>query len=364
MTGSNPVVSRVRRPVRRGGVQRYLMLTLLSFAASVAGTRLLLEITGYPQLGTSELHIAHVLWGGLLLFIAALLPLIYANRWAHDVGAVLAGVGVGLFIDEVGKFITQTNDYFHPAAAPIVYVFFLLTVLLYFRVRRPMSRDSRAELYRALGGIEELLDHDLQPSELRRLQARLRRIAQDEQQPDFARLATHLTDFLEADDLRLAPARMSRFERWINRVLAFEQRLLPRTLHRNLISGGLLVLGALSLLRVGMLVTKIHSSWPVLEGIVQFLTAGAVSGQMAASLVSAEAALEAAVGLLLVSGAILLWLGREQLGAGMGYLGLLIQLAIVNLLIFYIEQFSTIVTASLQFVVLASVIRYRQRFLS
>ena len=110
---------RIRKPVRRGGAERYLLITLLSFAISVAGTRLLLELTGYPQLGSGELHIAHVLWGGLLLFASALIMMILANNWAYILGAVLAGLGVGLFIDEVGKFITQTNDYFYPAAAGI-----------------------------------------------------------------------------------------------------------------------------------------------------------------------------------------------------------------------------------------------------
>ncbi len=74
--------------------------------------RLFLAITGYPQLGWGELHIAHVLWGGLALFSAVLLALVLTNRWAYSLSAILAGVGVGLFIDEVGKFITQSNDYF------------------------------------------------------------------------------------------------------------------------------------------------------------------------------------------------------------------------------------------------------------
>ena len=95
------------------------MITLISFAFSVGGTRLFLEVLGYPQLGGGQLHIAHVLWGGLFLFVASLLPLILINRWGLRLSALLAGFGIGLFIDEVGKFITQTNDYFYPAAAPI-----------------------------------------------------------------------------------------------------------------------------------------------------------------------------------------------------------------------------------------------------
>ncbi len=37
---------------------------------TVIATRVYLELTGYPQLGNSVLHIAHALWGGLLLIIA------------------------------------------------------------------------------------------------------------------------------------------------------------------------------------------------------------------------------------------------------------------------------------------------------
>ena len=129
----NHLFSYIRKPVERQDAGRYLLLTLLSFAASVSLTRLFLYLTGYPQIGGGTLHIAHLLWGGLLLFIAALVPLIFANRWVYTSAALLAGAGVGLFIDEVGKFITRTNDYFYPPAAPTIYAFFLLTVLVYHR---------------------------------------------------------------------------------------------------------------------------------------------------------------------------------------------------------------------------------------
>jgi hypothetical protein len=77
-----------------------------------------------------------------------MLPLAFANRWALQASALLGGMGIGLFIDEVGKFITQSNDYFFPPALSIVYVFFLLTVFLYPYFSRPQHPDPRQVMYR------------------------------------------------------------------------------------------------------------------------------------------------------------------------------------------------------------------------
>ncbi|HEX2097719.1 MAG TPA: hypothetical protein VHF46_01505, partial [Rubrobacteraceae bacterium] len=66
-------VRHIRKPVKRGDAEQYLVITLVGFAASVILIRLFLELTGYPQVGGSELHIAHALWGPLLLFVASLL---------------------------------------------------------------------------------------------------------------------------------------------------------------------------------------------------------------------------------------------------------------------------------------------------
>ena len=115
--------TKIRSAVRREHAERYILISLIAFAVTVIVTRAFLQLTGFPQIGNSVLHIAHALWGGLLLILAAYLPLAYANRWALGASAVLGGIGIGLFIDEVGKFITQANDYFFPPALPLIYGF-------------------------------------------------------------------------------------------------------------------------------------------------------------------------------------------------------------------------------------------------
>ena len=125
----------VRAAVRRDHAENYILTSLVAFVVTVIATRVFLELTGYPQVGNDVLHFAHALWGGLLLIVAVFLPLGYANRWAIQASALLGGIGIGLFIDEVGKFITQTNDYFFPPALSIIYAFVLLNVFVYLTFR-------------------------------------------------------------------------------------------------------------------------------------------------------------------------------------------------------------------------------------
>lgn len=358
----NRLITQVRTPVKRQGADTYLLWMLLSFAASVTLTRLSLTLTGFPQLGGGTIHIAHVLWGGLFLFVAALLPLVLANRWVYTAGALLAGLGIGLFIDEVGKFITQSNDYFYPPAAPIIYAFFLLTVLLYLQVRRPPSREARVELYHVLEGLEEVLDHDLGEDEREDLEARLLEVATSTERPDLARLANLLHGFLSSDSLRLAADLPTLWERLGTWLRGLEARWVDRRRLKAILVAGLAGLGVLALAGLTRLALAALTPGGLEQGIAGLIGVGQVASASRLGWFSARLALEGAVGMLLLAAAALLIAGREETALGLGYLGLLLSLTTVNLLTFYFDQFSTIALAAAQLVVLLTLLYYRRRF--
>lgn len=357
------VFSRVRQPVERGGAERYLRLTLLSFAATVVLTRLFLSLTGYPQIGGGGLHIAHMLWGGLLLFVASLLPLVLANRWVYPAGGLLSGVGVGLFIDEVGKFITQNNDYFYPVAAPLIYAFFLLTVLVYLRVRRAEAPEPRAELYRALDDLSEVLDLDLESHERVQLERRLRWVAAQRAQPEMAALARSLLDFLEKDAVVVPDGGPTVVERYWKRVQQLEEHYLGPGRLKLLLVIGLAFLGGPALvaplaLLLGVATASI--SQDDLGAAVLAAANGATTNHVAWAW--SRLLLSAVAGLPLIVAAASLVVKRDRLGTELAYFGLLGYLTVVNLIVFYFDQFQAIGGAIVQFILLRAVIYYRRRY--
>ncbi len=131
--------------IRSVNAGSYLESFLVSAIAAVLGIRVFLELTGYPQIGGSGLHIAHMLWGGFFM-LAAIIPLLaLLGQEVRGVAAILGGIGFGTFIDELGKFITADNDYFFRPAIALIYVIFILLFLLFRSIER-RQEPSQDEL--------------------------------------------------------------------------------------------------------------------------------------------------------------------------------------------------------------------------
>ncbi|QDB79289.1 hypothetical protein FE251_07855 [Georgenia wutianyii] len=144
MAGSRHVLLRWGLP-RDPRAGEHVLGFLLTAVVTVVVTRGILELTGFPQIGGASLHIAHVLWGGLLMALALLLALCFAGPVVRPTIAFVGGVGFGLFIDEVGKFLTKDNDYFFRPAPMIMYLTCVGLLLLADALvgRRPADASER-----------------------------------------------------------------------------------------------------------------------------------------------------------------------------------------------------------------------------
>ena len=169
-----------RRPlIRNMEASEQIEAFLVSGVLAVLGIRLYLELTGYPTIGGANLHIAHMLWGGILMLIALLVLLGFLGRGARWTGAILGGLGFGTFLDEVGKFVTHDNDYFYQPAIAIMHVVFVIT---YIAVRRILTARGYSEnefLVNALQELEELAVGDLDAEEKARALLYLDRVSDE-----------------------------------------------------------------------------------------------------------------------------------------------------------------------------------------
>ncbi|SHF30396.1 hypothetical protein [Streptoalloteichus hindustanus] len=160
--------------VRNAHAATHLDTFVVSGVTTVLATRGYLALTNYPQIGGRTLHIAHVLPGGLLMLVALFLLLSYVGPVVRPAAAVLGGVGFGLFIDEVGKFVTRDNDYFFRPAASIMYVVFTLLVLAVHTLHKKRPLDPREHLANAVDHAVEGVAGGLSPRRRAEAEGQLR----------------------------------------------------------------------------------------------------------------------------------------------------------------------------------------------
>lgn len=140
---------------------------LIAAVAAILLIRGFLHLTGYPTVGGSSLHIAHMLWGGLFMLVALILLLGWLGKPAKSAAAVIGGAGWGTFIDELGKFVTHDNDYFFEPTFALIYVSFIILYLL-FETQRRRSPTREETVANALELMLEAVRRDMDAAEQRR----------------------------------------------------------------------------------------------------------------------------------------------------------------------------------------------------
>jgi hypothetical protein len=139
--------------VRAADVKDFFDAFLITAVSTVVVVRLFLVITGYPKLGGKGFHIAHLLWGGLLMVVALVIVTGLITRAARRVAAVVGGIGFGLFIDEMGKFVTADNNYFYRPTYSLIYI---VLVVIWVATRQLFVVHALTHREALANAVEEL----------------------------------------------------------------------------------------------------------------------------------------------------------------------------------------------------------------
>ena len=318
-------------PIMRHTAPALLRYVLVSFGVSVLLTRLYLQLTGFPKLGFGGLHIAHLLWGVLALIIAALLMLIYASPGLRKVAAVLTGIGIGLFIDEVGKFITSDNNYFYQPAAPIIYLCFLLVALIYERAALSQRETTdRETLSAALDDVESFIEGNPYAIQRIELNTTLKQLRGKTHNSEYVALADALERFATSAATRPGEARLRSI---ITRIEGRAQRYFNK--HEHVLT---VLLVAVLAVRVAVLaVVLLLVAGPVLSVLVGLVQPDATVVVVPSILI--VTALRAVTDLILLAGLILFVFRNSVRGLYWMQTALMLSLCVIQVFSFYQDQF-------------------------
>lgn len=158
-------IGKIHYPPRDIEAGDFIEYFLISGVTSILIIRTFLNLTSYPQLGGQNFHIAHMLWGGILMMIALLSLFVFLNKEVKYFASVVGGVGFGAFLDELGKFITSDNNYFYRPTIAIIYVIFVLLFLAARAVEKYFKFSKDEYAVNAVEITKQTLMHDLDEQE-------------------------------------------------------------------------------------------------------------------------------------------------------------------------------------------------------
>jgi hypothetical protein len=337
------------RLIRHHNAPTLLLWLLVSFAASVVLTRAYLEAANYPKIGgDGPLHIAHVLWGGLAMAMGGILVLVYASPSALTLGAVLQGIGIGLFVDEIGKFVTADNDYFFKPAAPIIYVCFLALVMVRLLIqRRGVSRSRDELIVAALEETEGLLERAPSAEQRRQFDETIHDMQQGD--TEMVKLAQALQQFANTRVLReTQPV----WRIWLDQIEQFLQLFFERYL--NIITLTVMVIMTIR----AMIAVMVAGFVIIAPRFVALFSAADLPLEAAdyASLV-----LNGLGGLVILVGVALVLFRRRNRGLQLIMTSLLLSLCLINVVDFYLGQFVVAIYALIDLGILLVVRDFHRR---
>ena len=208
-----------------------------------------------------------------------------------------------------------------------------------------------------LDDLTQVADARVDPSARTDLLDRLNLIRTSEDRPDLAALATRLRPYVASTPAEV-PGGRSRWQRFASSCARVERRLLPRPVHRLLLAFISLLLGLYSLIG---LVIVIALTTDAAHTVIKLDDRNIRAPEEKPLLIVAGIG-ETFVGLLLVAAALLLFFFRDRRGVQAGIRGLVLALAVVNVVLGYISAELVVFAIVVELLLLGLFVRFRTRF--
>ncbi len=333
-------------------------------ALTIGCTRVYLDLTGYPSVGGKVYHLAHALWGGLFLMIACVLLLAVRGRWVDATSAVVGGVGAGLFVDEVGKFITRKNDYFFPLAAPIVYLCILALVYAAYAAGRRQRDTAAAHLSAGLDLTHDLIDGPVTESTLGAIREHAHSAHALATDPRQRAMATAMIAVADASESRADTEGSPWWARALAATRQFEDRFLPPPRDRRVIRALLFLFGAGTV--TGSLITLPFAILGAVEPSdipIAFERTTGTAGRLSFILYAVSAATAVVVGVVFLLACRAL--GPRRLDIPRAWrrtvTGVVLTMVVVNTTGAYLDQFATLTALLTHALLLAAMANFTTR---
>lgn len=306
---------------------------LFAAVATVLITRAYLTLAGFPQIGGGELHVAHAVWGGLLMGLVIVALVISRGNSVKMRGALLGGIGFGLFIDEIGKFVTRDVDYFFE---PTIAIMYLVFVAFYLGVRAFLQFRRLTDSRRLATGLDALSDQAR--GQLRQPQRDLAMaLIDDITDTRLSSVAAKVRAAL-ANDATGKTRSEHRLARWRDSLSLWVDSVLAGRATRRIVLGFFIVQAALSVAQIiYFTVRRAGIESGEAAGSVATISNGVVTGLVIVGVVlllrdhylAALRLLRAAIVINLLVGQVFLF-ASEQFGALTGFAISLVMLAVLR----------------------------------
>jgi hypothetical protein len=209
-----------------------------------------------------------------------------------------------------------------------------------------------------------VLDHEMSRHDLNALSHRLGQVRSSATDQATRELAEALLAYVEGERPRIVEPEPGRMQCALKGVRGCARGIFTRWRLRvflifALVAGG--IYAVLDMALLAFLATAPSS------GATEFLRSLVSPGELAALgdkiWFSVRAVLEGSVGLAMLAGGVLIVLHREWRGLAMAIAALIVDLTVVNLLVFYQDQFKAVIGIALEYLVLVAAFAYRRIYL-